>query len=88
MSNDPIRVVQLEIGCRDPTFMPSMSSTVTTRVTLADSSSLALGLLCFLAQSWDPSLIDSECHTPFQFCSPLLFGCEHRLDSFSDLTLI
>lgn len=67
--------------------MLSMSSTVTTRVILADCSLLDLGLLCFSALSWDPLLIDSECHICFQFCSPMLSECEHRLNSIGDLKL-
>lgn len=73
-------VVQLEIGCRDLTCMLSMSSTVTTRVILADSSLLDLVLLCSSALSWDPLLIDSECHISFQFCSRVFYECEHILD--------
>lgn len=67
--------------------MLSMSSTVTTRVILADSSSLDLGLQCFSELSWDPSLIDSECHISFWFFCLKLSECEHRLYSISDLTL-
>lgn len=68
-------VVQLEIGCRDLTCMLSMSSTVTIRVILADCSLLDLGLQCFSALSWDPLLIDSECHISFQFCSLVFSEC-------------
>jgi hypothetical protein len=68
--------------------MLSMFSTVTTRVISADFSLLDLGLLCFSALSWDPSLIDSECHICFQFCSTMLSEYEHRLNFISDLKLL